>query len=152
MLLRKLPTILLRLGGRAHALRLATEQTDSDGKKILVLPEDTRNPRSIGVRRIVKKGLWESQFIPQYKVQDGKLVEDKEAASPKTVSVKNSVDMGDNFNLMMELCFHGTTMNVVESNLRRRQHKVVDGERLHAEDVEPHSTDAEFGYGFLIDP
>lgn len=152
VLLRKLPTILLRLGGRAHALRLATEQTDSDGKKILVLPEDTRNPRSIGVRRIVKKGLWESQFIPQYKVQDGKLVEDKEAASPKTVSVKNSVDMGDNFNLMMELCFHGTTMNVVESNLRRRQHKVVDGERLHAEDVEPHSTDAEFGYGFLIDP
>lgn len=152
LLLRKLPSILLRLGGRAHALRLAKVETDSEGKKILVLPEDTRNPRSIGVRRIVRANMWENQYIPQYKEQDGKWVEDKETKSSKVVSVKNSIDMGDSFNLMMELCFHGTTMNVVESNLRRRQHKVVNGQQLHKEDVEPYSTDAEMGYGFLIDP
>lgn len=153
-LMRKLPSILLKIGGRAIAISVG-ESVSVDGEEKIKLPDDPRIQfrRKSDEPRTVRRSVLEHQYIPKFEEKDGKLEEIK-TTNPEVVSVKHSVNMGSDFNLMMELLFHGTTMNVVESYLTRRQHKIDEetGKPIPYEDIEPQSTDAEFKYGFFVDP
>ena len=153
-LMRKLPSILLKIGGRAIALNVG-ESVTVDGEEMIQLLDDPRIKfkRKNDKPRAIRRSVLENQYIPKFEEKDGKLEEIK-TTNPETVSVKHSVNMGSDFNLMMELLFHGTTMNVVESYLTRRQHKIDEetGKPIPYEDIEPQSTDAEFKYGFFVDP
>jgi hypothetical protein len=54
---------------------------------------------------------------------------------------------------MLELCFHGSTENVVEARLNSTQHKYDEetGKQLSGQPI-PQATDSEARYGWFSDP
>lgn len=155
--LKALPAVIVRMMSRAMAYEKVVEVTDEEGQKKLILPAS--NEEYEGRKKKLGRDLewrWAQQgflFIPQYEKQGEKYVLlDREKQNQRR-TIRPIVEQGYNVATMLELCFHGSTENVVEARLNSTQHKYDEetGKQLSDQPI-PQATDSEARYGWFSDP
>lgn len=155
--LKALPAVIVRMMSRAMAYEKVVEVTDEKEQKKLILPAS--NEEYEGRKKKLGRDLewrWAQQgflFIPQYEKQGEKYVLlDREKQNQRR-TIRPIVEQGYNVATMLELCFHGSTENVVEARLNSTQHKYDEetGKQLSDQPI-PQATDSEARYGWFSDP
>lgn len=142
---------------RAMAYEKVVEVTDEKGQKKLILPAS--NEEYEGRKKKLGRDLewrWAQQgflFIPQYEKQGEKYVLLEREKQNQRRTIRSIVEQGYNVATMLELCFHGSTENVVEARLNSTQHKYDEetGKQLSGQPI-PQATDSEARYGWFSDP
>lgn len=155
--LKALPAVIVRMMSRAMAYEKVVEVTDEKGQKKLILPAS--NEEYEGRKKKLGRDLewrWAQQgflFIPQYEKQGEKYVLLEREKQNQRRTIRSIVEQGYNVATMLELCFHGSTENVVEARLNSTQHKYDEetGKQLSGQPI-PQATDSEARYGWFSDP
>lgn len=155
--LKALPAVIVKMMSRAMAYEKVVEVTDEKGQKKLILP--ATNEEYEGRKKKLGRDLewrWAQQgflFIPQYEKQGEKYVLLEREKQNQRRTIRSIVEQGYNVATMLELCFHGSTENVVEARLNSTQHKYDEetGKQLSGQPI-PQATDSEARYGWFSDP
>lgn len=155
--LKALPAVIVKMMSRAMAYEKVVEVTDEKGQKKLILPAS--NEEYEGRKKKLGRDLewkWSQQgflFIPQYEKQGEKYVLLEREKQNQRRTIRSIVEQGYNVATMLELCFHGSTENVVEARLNSTQHKYDEetGKQLSGQPI-PQATDSEARYGWFSDP
>ena len=155
--LKALPAVIVKMMSRAMAYEKVVEVTDEKGQKKLILPSS--NEEYEGRKKKLGRDLewrWAQQgflFIPQYEKQGEKYVLLEREKQNQRRTIRSIVEQGYNVATMLELCFHGSTENVVEARLNSTQHKYDEetGKQLSGQPI-PQATDSEARYGWFSDP
>ena len=140
----QIPKIIVDITRKA----LAHSKLIRTGDGQLMLPNEGRYADR-QVELIWNDNIMGKERIYQYKKEGVKYIhDDTEKVYIQTDSIyKHDLDVVD----MLELCFHGTTDEFIEKRLKASKKKYPD-KNYYNRSVTPQAMDADFKYGFFIDP